>query len=173
MKPRIVVFSVAVSVLAFHTVHAQWSRTNPNVYLTVSTDKVGIGTSTPATKFHVLGSGTGSDIARLRVASTNEQAGISFLSDNAGEALIYSPKNTDELRFQTNGVDRINITDGGNVGIGTLALSHQVSVEHLHRYCEEFEYRYNTRSMKDAERFRSVLKQLDGRLTYDALTQSE
>lgn len=34
-----------------------------------------------------------------------------------------------------------------------IGVYHQVSVKHLQKYCSEFEYRYNTRHMKDYERF--------------------
>lgn len=53
---------------------------------------------------------------------------------------------------------------------GIIGIYHQVSVDHLHRYCDEFSYRYNTRDMKDAKRFSSVLSHLNGRLTYKKLT---
>lgn len=53
---------------------------------------------------------------------------------------------------------------------GIIGIYHQVSVDHLHRYCNEFEYRYNTRKEKDSDRFSSVLTRLNGKLTYKALT---
>jgi transposase-like protein len=52
---------------------------------------------------------------------------------------------------------------------GLIGIYHQVSVDHLHRYCSEFEYRYNTKKMKDAERFSKVLTHLNGRLMYKSL----
>jgi len=38
------------------SISAQWSRSAPNVYLTNSTDKVGIGISNPSEKLHINGS---------------------------------------------------------------------------------------------------------------------
>jgi len=52
---------------------------------------------------------------------------------------------------------------------GIVGIYHHVSKEHLHRYCEEFEYRYNSRKRKDFERFDLLLSACDGRLTYKDL----
>lgn len=53
---------------------------------------------------------------------------------------------------------------------GIDGIYHQVSPKHLHRYCDEFGYRYNTRKVTDCERFEIVLKRVNGkRLTYAAL----
>ncbi|MBK7885642.1 MAG: IS1595 family transposase [Chitinophagaceae bacterium] len=48
---------------------------------------------------------------------------------------------------------------------------HQVSPKHLHRYCEETAYRYNTRKVKDNERFNLTMQNVEGRLTYNNLIQ--
>lgn len=52
--------------------------------------------------------------------------------------------------------------------IGTY---HKVSPKHLDRYCDEFEYRYNTRIFKDGQRFESALGQLETRLSWKELTK--
>lgn len=55
---------------------------------------------------------------------------------------------------------------------GIIGIYHQVSVKHLDQYCAEFDYRYNTRKIKDAERFEHVFSQASGkRLTWDKLTK--
>ena len=42
-----------------------------------------------------------------------------------------------------------------------------MSEAHLGRYCKEFDFRYNTRSMSDGERAQIALKGIEGkRLTY-------
>ncbi|QEC67249.1 IS1595 family transposase [Panacibacter ginsenosidivorans] len=53
---------------------------------------------------------------------------------------------------------------------GIIGIYHQVSVKHLERYCDEFAFRYNSRKMKDADRFRMSLGQVEGRLDYKTLT---
>jgi transposase-like protein len=52
---------------------------------------------------------------------------------------------------------------------GIIGIYHHVSPEHLHRYCAEFDYRYNTRKLKDAERFGVTLRRIEDRLKYKEL----
>jgi len=53
---------------------------------------------------------------------------------------------------------------------GIIGTFHNVSPKHLHRYCHEFGFKYNTRKITDVERFNSVLKLTDNkRLKYDRL----
>ena len=49
---------------------------------------------------------------------------------------------------------------------GIDGIYHWVSKKHLERYLKEFEFRYNTREMKDFERFNHFLTKIKGRLTY-------
>ena len=49
---------------------------------------------------------------------------------------------------------------------GIIGVYHQVSEKHLHRYCEEFSHRYNSRKIKDADRFVLTVQQSKGRLKY-------
>lgn len=57
---------------------------------------------------------------------------------------------------------------------GIVGIYHNVSPKHLHRYCDEFAYRYNTRGQKDSERFHHSLARVDGkRLTYKRLVNKE
>jgi len=50
---------------------------------------------------------------------------------------------------------------------GINGIYHQVSPKHLHRYCHEFGYKYNTRQLTDCNRFDRVIKLADNkRLTY-------
>jgi transposase-like protein len=52
---------------------------------------------------------------------------------------------------------------------GIIGIYHHVSKEHLSRYCDEFEYRYNSREKRDAERFVDTLARCEGRLQYKKL----
>lgn len=54
---------------------------------------------------------------------------------------------------------------------GIYGIYHQVSPKHLHRYCEEFSYRYNSRKLKDKDRFIMALSKPQGRLKYKTLIQ--
>ncbi len=49
---------------------------------------------------------------------------------------------------------------------GIYGIYHQVSAKHLHRYCDEFSFRYNSREVDVMERFASSLQTSQRRLTY-------
>ncbi|MBN2319777.1 MAG: IS1595 family transposase [Acidobacteria bacterium] len=49
---------------------------------------------------------------------------------------------------------------------GIYGIYHSASKKHIDKYVDEFEYRYNTRKMKDAQRFNMILNRLSGHLTY-------
>jgi transposase-like protein len=51
-----------------------------------------------------------------------------------------------------------------------VGTQHSISPKHLHRYCDEFSYRWNNRKVKDTERFMQSLKLTEGRLTWKQLT---
>ncbi len=54
---------------------------------------------------------------------------------------------------------------------GIIGIYHYVSPKHLHRYCNEFGYRYNTRKITDSARFEHALQQAkDKRVTWNNLT---
>ncbi len=46
---------------------------------------------------------------------------------------------------------------------GVTGTFHHVSEQHLHRYCEEFNFRWNTRKLKDYERTNEALKTTVGK----------
>lgn len=51
---------------------------------------------------------------------------------------------------------------------GVYGTFHSVSKKHLHRYCNEFSFKWNTREMMDSERLDAAIKGADGkRLTYE------
>ena len=54
-----------------------------------------------------------------------------------------------------------------------LGIYHQTSVKHLSRYLDEFCYRYNSRKIKDAERFKIALRNTSGRLDYKTLVMKD
>jgi len=56
---------------------------------------------------------------------------------------------------------------------GLYGIYHAVSPKHLNKYCDEFAYRYNTRQMKDGERFNMSLIYADRRLTFKELVSND
>jgi hypothetical protein len=56
---------------------------------------------------------------------------------------------------------------------GVYGIYHQISYKHLQAYCNEFAYRYNSRKMKDGDRFVLSLQGLEGRLTYKQLVHGK
>jgi transposase-like protein len=52
---------------------------------------------------------------------------------------------------------------------GIYGIYHSVSPKHLNRYSDEFSFRYNTRKMKDGERFKHTFSLVKARLTYKEL----
>ena len=98
---------------------------------------VGIGTTSPASKLQVLGTGR-----TLNVVTTNDQAPASFGSSGyavstigfygIGSANDYNVRigaNVDAFVAYTNDTERMRITSGGNVGIGTTSPTDKLHVE--------------------------------------------
>jgi hypothetical protein len=56
---------------------------------------------------------------------------------------------------------------------GVFGIYHQISYKHLQAYCNEFSFRYNSRKLKDGERFNAHLRNLEGRLTYKQLVHGK
>lgn len=71
-----------------------------------------------------------------------------------------------DRHFHTNNIENFwSIFKRGIVGI-----YHNVSPKHLHRYCNEFSYRYNNRKIDSIERFEEAVKQVSNvRITYNGL----
>jgi len=54
---------------------------------------------------------------------------------------------------------------------GVIGIYHYVSPKHLHRYCNEFAFRYNTRKVSETERFNIAVASVNGkRVRYSELT---
>jgi hypothetical protein len=101
-----------------------WTR-NPNLteQVVYTTDSVGIGTTAPATKLHVIG------ISELiRLGNSNPQisfyqgtspTGTLYLDANDLKLATYASNNTGKVIVRVNGGDRLTVAPDGNVGIVT------------------------------------------------------
>ena len=120
----------------------------------------------------VIGNNTFKDMVRSHVDNTavvvtDAHLGYQGLKDEfAGhESVNHSLSEYKRDIFYTNTVEGFfSILKRGIYGI-----YHQVSPKHLHRYCDEFANRYNSRKTKDPERFIETVKQSKGRLKYEDL----
>jgi transposase-like protein len=56
---------------------------------------------------------------------------------------------------------------------GIYGIYHQISFKHLQRYCDEFSYRYNTRDLKDGERFAVTFSNISRPLPYKKLVYGQ
>ena len=112
--------------------------TTGSKFIVDSDGNVGIGTVSPKTELHVFNSGTtrakiqGTSFVdvMLEDSSTSGQGRILFKDSAAGDGqgqIIYE-HGSDAFRFITNGTERLRITNGGNVGIGTTTPLSRLNV---------------------------------------------
>jgi len=70
--------------------------------------------------------------------------------------------------FTTNGIENAF----SQLKRGLYGIYHHASPKHLHRYCNEFSFRYNTRKSNEVDRFDKALSQCENsRLRYTELTK--
>ncbi len=145
--------------------------------------EAGIETKTPVmglmqkdgrVKLTVIGKHSFKDIVRKNVATnatlvTDEHNGYEGLAkEYSGHVTI----NHSLLEFVKDGFTTNNLEGFFSLlKRSIIGIYHQVSPFHLHRYCTEASYRYNTRKVKDVERFFDAMKKTKGRLKYKDLIQ--
>ena len=124
--------------------NANTSLTSDVVYIDDANSRVGIGTSSPSAKLHVysgLSGATANTNADDFVIESNTNAGISILGDgNETQYLMFGDSansaigrlvynHTDNsMGLFTNATERMRITSGGNVGIGTASPSRKLTI---------------------------------------------
>ena len=90
--------------------------------------------------------------------------------DNLSEDFAHETINHNQKEYVRGEIHTQNIENFWSLlKRGILGIYHHVSEDHLHRYCDEFSYRYNSRKTEDTDRFISMLGQCEGRLTYETL----
>ena len=109
------------------------------LYVDTANDRVGIGTTSPSYKLDVAGAvRAGTSSYRTSINGDSSGANISFGStsdvDSLGIIGAYGSKfnissGNGDISFQFNNTERMRITSGGNVGIGTTGPSQKLTVE--------------------------------------------
>ncbi|MDP4284106.1 MAG: IS1595 family transposase [Bacteroidota bacterium] len=97
--------------------------------------------------------------------------GTSVYMNHASDYAGHQSVNHSAQEYVRNGVIHTNGIEGAFSLFkrSIIGIYHQISPKHLFRYCRETEYRYNTRELKDGERFEISLTKIAGRLTYKDL----
>lgn len=104
-----------------------------------SNGNVGLGTSTPAVRLDVRANVTGQAAARLQNSSASGYSGTEYLDntgnvdlffgvDNAASTTRLNSINNNPIVILTNSTERMRVTSGGNVGIGTTGPSNPLHV---------------------------------------------
>ncbi|MEP6683085.1 MAG: IS1595 family transposase [Parafilimonas sp.] len=108
-------------------------------------------------------------VATGSIIVTDEWLGYSDLSNKYPHVVI-NHKEYEYVRgaFHTNGIENF----WSLLKRGIYGIYHQVSPKHLHRYCNEFSYRYNARKLTDKNRFDLSLTNTECRLTYKQLIKN-
>jgi hypothetical protein len=90
--------------------------TTPKLFWDASTERLGLGTTTPVANIHIEQSGTN---PYLRVTETGN-TGIDFGQETNGNGLI-NLRDSAALRVFTSATERLRIDSSGQVGIGTTS----------------------------------------------------
>ena len=86
---------------------------------------------------------------------TDEWAGYMYVGKNFNHEVVrHSAKQYVNGMVHTNGVENF----WSHLKRGITGIYHQVTVKHLHRYCDEFAFRYNSRKQTVNEKFNFSLE---------------
>ncbi len=124
------------------------------------------------TRLKVIGKETFKELVRQNVSEdavivTDSHLGYQGLADEfVGHAVV-----NHSIQQYKDGIFNTNSVEGafGHFKRMIIGTQHSVSPKHLHRYCSEFEYRWNSRKMKDVDRFTHCLAMTEGRLKWKEL----
>lgn len=106
-------------------------------------------------------------VAKGSVVITDEWHGYNGVAKDFNHVVV-NHKDNEFVRgaFHTNNIENF----WSHLKRGIYGIYHQVSAKHLHRYCDEFAYRYNTRKIGTNQKFNYSLEN-SARLTYKTLIQ--
>lgn len=92
------------------------------LFLDASTDRVGIGTSSPGAKLHMLVASASN--VELRIGNTQSYASV--IENAVGEMQLFTPGTA--MTFSTDSVERMRLDTSGNLGIGTSSPGAKLDV---------------------------------------------
>lgn len=128
----------------------------------------------------------GSVLSKVITGATRENI-IPFINENVSDKAnimtdtsslytplkaVYEHKTINHDNFQyVDGLCHTNTVEGyfGLFKRMVYGIYHQVSTKHLQRYVDEHNFRYNSRKIKDGDRFYNSLGNVEGRLRYKTL----
>lgn len=90
-----------------------------------------------------------------------------FVADDYNHVIINHTAGIfkDKKGYHTNSIENF----WSQLSRSIIGIHHWVSAKHLQRYCDNTAFKYNTRKMKDAERFTITLQKAECRLDYKTL----
>jgi len=122
-------------------------NSNPIVILTNSAERmrvtssgdIGIGTTSPASRLDIRADASNTDVVRITNTNAAGFPGIDYLDetgatglyfglDNAANTTRLNSINNNPIVILTNSTERIRVTSGGNVGIGTTSPTHPLEM---------------------------------------------
>lgn len=105
-------------------------------------------------------------VAKGSIIVTDGWRGYSGLSNDYIHKIIEHNKGIYvKDKFHTNSIEGF----WSQLKRGIIGVYHVTSPKHLSKYCDEFAFRFNTRKLKDGERFNLALASADDKLEYRTL----
>jgi len=123
-------------------------------------------------KLTVIGKSSFKDLVKLNVLPT---ANLMTDSHLGYKGLDQEYASHETVNHSENEFKRDNVYTNSVEGFFSLfkrtifGTYHQISPKHLHRYCAETTYRFNSRKITDKQRFEMTVSNMEGRLKYKDL----
>jgi hypothetical protein len=101
------------------------SKAGPNS-IVATNGNIGIGTITPSEELHINRSSATNVLTKY--TNTNAPSGLDIGVDSTGNGIIFHRDSTRPIQIATNNIERMRVSEGGNVGIGTTSPIHRLDI---------------------------------------------